>query len=285
LIILQENGGQASAFNRGFEKCTGDLVVFLDSDDLLDPNAVERVVASWKTNYSKMQYPLRIIGSDDMPNGLQMPSCQLSEGDVRDELLTTGYYMTSPTSGNVYSREFLSRLMPMPTQEWAQGNDSYINTFAGFMGEIGAIQEPLGSYRVHESNMSGVAAHNEVNLKQVDKLISHGLRQQDLIEKIARDLDIPVKPKVLEKHWLHLKLMIARDKLGAEGGTKALFLDVIRFIASVARTKQLRMLRKIKLTSWAVSVAVLPQPMAKAVISYAFEKAPNSKFLRLLRLS
>src|SRR5215207_5228480 len=43
--VLKENGGQASAFNAGFEASGGEVVIFLDADDYLFPHTVERVVA------------------------------------------------------------------------------------------------------------------------------------------------------------------------------------------------------------------------------------------------
>src|SRR3712207_698742 len=42
--ILKINGGQASAFNAGFNTSKGEIVIFLDSDDVLLPTAIERVV-------------------------------------------------------------------------------------------------------------------------------------------------------------------------------------------------------------------------------------------------
>ena len=36
-LVLQDNGGQAAAFNSGFAATTGDVVLFLDADDLLAP--------------------------------------------------------------------------------------------------------------------------------------------------------------------------------------------------------------------------------------------------------
>src|SRR5262245_23561615 len=42
--VLQANGGQAAAFNAGFAACAGQVVLFLDADDLLLPTAVERAV-------------------------------------------------------------------------------------------------------------------------------------------------------------------------------------------------------------------------------------------------
>ena len=42
----KENGGCASARNRGLKIATGDLFVFLDSDDTLEPTALETLVGS-----------------------------------------------------------------------------------------------------------------------------------------------------------------------------------------------------------------------------------------------
>jgi glycosyltransferase involved in cell wall biosynthesis len=44
-VVLKENGGQASALNAGFRVSRGEVVVFLDSDDVLLPTAVERAAA------------------------------------------------------------------------------------------------------------------------------------------------------------------------------------------------------------------------------------------------
>src|SRR5437763_9214080 len=42
-VVLKTQGGQASAVNAGFEQSTGDAVIFLDADDMLDTHAVSRV--------------------------------------------------------------------------------------------------------------------------------------------------------------------------------------------------------------------------------------------------
>src|SRR6476619_701794 len=37
-VILKENGGQASAINAGMAESEGDVVIFLDADDVLRPD-------------------------------------------------------------------------------------------------------------------------------------------------------------------------------------------------------------------------------------------------------
>jgi len=42
--VLKSNGGQASSLNEGFEASQGEIICFLDSDDLFHDNKVEKVV-------------------------------------------------------------------------------------------------------------------------------------------------------------------------------------------------------------------------------------------------
>src|SRR5580704_12732409 len=46
-VVFKENGGQTSAANLAFKHCTGDVIFFLDSDDVLSPNAVTTVIEAW----------------------------------------------------------------------------------------------------------------------------------------------------------------------------------------------------------------------------------------------
>ena len=60
-ILEKPNGGQASAYNYSFERCTGDIVMWLDADDYLYPEAVDRIVRAWKPGVSKVQFRLDLV--------------------------------------------------------------------------------------------------------------------------------------------------------------------------------------------------------------------------------
>ena len=47
-LFGQKNQGQLSCFNEGFRRSRGDLVFFLDADDLYEPEYVERVLAFYE---------------------------------------------------------------------------------------------------------------------------------------------------------------------------------------------------------------------------------------------
>src|SRR5258707_2614552 len=59
--LFKSNGGQASAINAGFAMTGGDVVLFLDADDLLYADTVERLVDIWQPRVAKAQFPLRLV--------------------------------------------------------------------------------------------------------------------------------------------------------------------------------------------------------------------------------
>src|SRR5215212_2261626 len=121
--VLKDNGGQGSAFNAGFSASSGEVVIFLDSDDYLFPRAVERVVTVWEPGVAKVQYRLQKVDALGNPTGdfdppLNMP---LSSGEVWRLLLQRGAYVRPPTSGYAFSRVVLELVFPMPEAEWRHG--------------------------------------------------------------------------------------------------------------------------------------------------------------------
>lgn len=50
LVGRTERGGAAAARNQGWRHCTGDYLIFLDSDDLMPPNRVRRQLAALRSD-------------------------------------------------------------------------------------------------------------------------------------------------------------------------------------------------------------------------------------------
>lgn len=155
-VVLKANGGQGSAFNAGFAVSTGDIVFFLDSDDCLMPEAVERVVEVWRPGLAKVHFRLREAGADGTPFKTCTPRVgePLPSGDLAEAVATHGFYKTPPTSGNAFSRRALQAAMPLDAEIWPMWADMPLLYLAPFEGDIEAIQEPLGFYRRHGSNAS-----------------------------------------------------------------------------------------------------------------------------------
>jgi glycosyltransferase involved in cell wall biosynthesis len=169
--VLKPNGGQASAFNAGFARSRGDVVVFLDADDLLLPTAVERAVEALVDQaVGKVHWPLWEIDAAGRRTSKLVPEGPLPDGDLRDLVVREGpvSHWNAPASGNAWSRRYLETALPMPDADFPRAADAYLVTLASAFGLIRSIDEPQGSYRVHGSN--GYAA------KALDRKSEHVLR-------------------------------------------------------------------------------------------------------------
>ncbi len=155
-LIFQENRGQSGAINSGFAVSSGEIVLFLDSDDILAAQAVEMVVNNWEPGLSKIQFPLKSIDAVGRELGLRMPRGALESGDVTRLLLTEGHYSTPPMSGNAFSRAALNSVMPVP-EDWRFA-DAYLLHAMPFFGAVKSLDNQLGLYRIHGQNRAAQSA-------------------------------------------------------------------------------------------------------------------------------
>ncbi|MEO5904128.1 MAG: glycosyltransferase family A protein [Gemmatimonadaceae bacterium] len=73
LPVWKRNGGQGSAFNAGFAKSRGEVVIFLDADDALLPDAVECIMKEFRPGVSKVHWPLWRADENLRSTGLLFP--------------------------------------------------------------------------------------------------------------------------------------------------------------------------------------------------------------------
>lgn len=157
-FIFKENGGQASALNAGFSASRGDVIFFLDSDDLLSPQSVATVVPYFEDpTVSKLHWPMWVIRSDGSRTDETRPPNAPPAGDFRQQVLARGpsNVASSPTSGNAWSRRFLDRVMPIPEDlvYYRTCADEYLYTLAPVFGWVQALESPQGSYRTHANSI------------------------------------------------------------------------------------------------------------------------------------
>jgi glycosyltransferase involved in cell wall biosynthesis len=155
VALLQENRGQAAAFNAGFEASTGEIVMFLDADDMLMPSAAVTVARLFDTDsIVKAHWCSHEIDEDGRRTGRLRPNAVLPDGDLRGRTLHLGpmAHLNPPTSGNAFARKFLRAVLPMPEPEYRICADAYLVMMASAMGSIRTASRPLASWRRHQSN-------------------------------------------------------------------------------------------------------------------------------------
>jgi glycosyltransferase involved in cell wall biosynthesis len=152
-VLQARNGGQGAAFNAGFAASHGDVVLFLDADDWLYPEAAARAVAAFQPGVAKVQFRLHLVDGEGRQIDLfPAPEVAFDDGDVVPQLLRKGRYETTVTSGNAFARSTLGEILPVPEKEFRISADGYLVTVAPFCGRVVSIEEPLGAYVLHGGN-------------------------------------------------------------------------------------------------------------------------------------
>jgi glycosyltransferase involved in cell wall biosynthesis len=153
--VFKSNGGQASAFNVGLRASAGKVVLFLDSDDVLLPMALEAAIPYFADpEVVKVHWSLLEIDEGGALTGRLVPRHALPDGDLRQTALRLGptNCPSAPTSGNAWSRSYLEEIFPIPEQEYRIGADTYLFELAPFFGLIRHVSEPQARYRTHSNN-------------------------------------------------------------------------------------------------------------------------------------
>src|SRR5215831_13348706 len=144
---------QLGAHTFGFGQSTGDIIIFLDSDDLLEPEVMREVVQVWRPGISKVQYRMNLIDAAGTQLGTAIPQFPPKDDPekLRRAFLRTMTYTTPPGSGNAYSRDFVLNAFSMAPATIPQ-SDALLVTLAPMMGDIVTIRKPLARYRIHATN-------------------------------------------------------------------------------------------------------------------------------------
>ncbi|MGY4234696.1 glycosyltransferase involved in cell wall biosynthesis [Bradyrhizobium sp. USDA 4449] len=151
--IFRSNAGQAQAGLAGLSSISGSIVVFLDSDDYLLPEACATIAANWSTGMAAALYRLKVLRDGKLSDEV-LPSQNFVTERPQDFIRTYGYLPAAPMSGNAYAPDVVRRIFSDGLHLDKNGLDAYLILGSPFLGKVVAIDRPLGIYRVHSSNIS-----------------------------------------------------------------------------------------------------------------------------------
>lgn len=198
--VLKENGGQASAFNAGFAASQGDIICFLDSDDLFLPEKITEVVQEFgdRQDLDWCFHPLRFVDIKLLDIDTEKPITKSSneasfgEYDLRTQLqkgkADKNFPYTS-TSGLCFKRSLLNKILPMPEAKGTSLCDAYlIFTSLGLSKGI-VLNKKLGLYRIHDSNAHAMRNDKRRVTARVTIMTAYWIRIKfPFLSKIANSL-------------------------------------------------------------------------------------------------
>jgi glycosyltransferase involved in cell wall biosynthesis len=155
LLITQANGGQMAAWIAGFRHATGDIVAFLDSDDLWEPGYLARVVDIFD-DHPGVDYVYGNMRKFGARTGL------MGRGPSRDigySVLLAAFlqrWQSAATSAISVRRDLLARVFALPpalVAEWRSRPDDCLSLGSELLGgRKYYFAEPLVAHREHDAN-------------------------------------------------------------------------------------------------------------------------------------
>ncbi len=289
--VLKGNGGQASALNLGFCQSRGELIVLLDADDYLYPWAIEQITqAVHGLTLPPVMVQCRLDLVDAQGNYIdQYPPPELSfdDGNVVPQLLKTGQYSTTVTSGLSFPRSLLTQVMPIPEEDFRLCADGYLISVAPFYGSVVSVETSIGGRRKHDSNLW---AREIQSAAQCRKAIEHDFARYHHLRQTATKFNLVADAKMGLRDPLHLSNRLASLRLESSqhpvSDDRAWRL-ALNAIQAIWEYSNLSHRRRIVLMLWFLGAGLLPQRLAQSVIQWRFSTQSRpvvvNRMLKLLR--
>jgi glycosyltransferase involved in cell wall biosynthesis len=283
-VILQENAGETAATNSGFAAARGDIVIFMDSDDALRPDAVATAAPAFCPGVAAVQWQLQSIDGQGRPFGGVFPNFRRSRtpAQVRSEALRCGLYACSPSSGCAYSRAFLRQVLPLSAEIFRHGPDGPINAVAPLYGDVVTIEQPLSFYRIHGRNMW---AQHDLRPDDFPRYIAWDRRRVAYFRAHAEALGLAPPDDLLDRALFHLQyrmasLRLRRDSHPVSGDSRLRLLRLA--VAAAISTSQEHPLVRLAALGWLAMLVLAPSRQIPRLVALRFIGGRRAALLQRL---
>jgi glycosyltransferase involved in cell wall biosynthesis len=268
---FQSNSGQRISNNVGYSASAGNLILFLDADDMVYPNLMKELAAVWSPGISKVQVQMQRVDAAGRSLGSVLPIYRgiPSPVMIRKWLLTSGEYPCPPGSGNVYTREFLERIFPLGGGR-DSSTDSTCLAMAPILGQVVTIPKVLVDYRIHGANDSNLFRNRE---RFAEEIARAHLRFQATQDALAMEGQPLAERDILHRglHLLQVRACSYRCRPDlhpiAEDRPLRIAHDAV-LTAFRSSPKPLR--ERVLLSTWILAVLFLPRRTAESLIRLRF---------------
>ena len=167
ISVLKQNGGQDSAFNAGFKRSRGDIICFLDADDVFTSEKVEKVVERFQA-FPDTEWCFHSLLLKDPHTGQPLGRTRAFPAVEQDVSICCDFrsnmrwgrlpFYPASTSGLCFRRTLLNKILPMP--------ETFIKTSADRYLRIAAMGLAPGYYLAEDLTIQGIHGNNVSTLNK-----------------------------------------------------------------------------------------------------------------------
>jgi glycosyltransferase involved in cell wall biosynthesis len=274
-VYFRPKSGQLGAHIFGFEQSTGEVIIFLDSDDLLEPEVMQEVAKVWRPGISKVQFRMNLIDATGAQLGSAIPQFPPNDNPkkLRRTYLRTMAYTTPPGSGNAYSRDFVSDAFGFGST--IPQSDAVLLTLAPILGDVLTVRKPLARYRSHGASYGGMQS---LDVSKLRTQLNQDVERARLFARVSRQLQITVPHDPLRYNLNHLQYRLASYLVEPsahpfpEDTVSGL---VYRLLYSASTSPQMRLRDRGILIAWVVVCVLAPPSLRRNFVLWRY--APTSR--------
>jgi len=267
-VVLKENGGQASALNAGMAESAGDVVIFLDADDVLRPETAARAVAAFAADEKlvKVQFRMETIDEGGRPTGEVKPDPHLPmpTGDLREAELAYPYDLVwMATSANAFRASAVRQILPIPENAYpVTGADWYLVHLTALLGRVASLEGIGASYRVHGANSYELSGA-EIDLRHLRQAVEFADATSTELLALAAELGLPHPSRILSLADLANRMTSLRLDPGSHPLASDRRLGLLRDAASACRRRDnASVAMKCFFVAWFAAMTFVPRRLA-----------------------
>jgi len=215
-LIEKNNGGQASAWNMAFQTSTGELILFLDADDVFYPDKISSVVKAHQKDSAAGFgiHQVQRVNKQRRPRGVWPHASLLPGGWCGLQMLTDGGVLSymPPASGLSLHRSVAAQIFPLPeSYPLTTVADQVITRFAPLLTCVLSIHKILAEHRLHGANSYG---RSRVTAETISREITICRElwgsQHRFLDNISPDLASRLQPLERSPYLIYLDYLHAR---------------------------------------------------------------------------